>query len=124
LFTEIIEAQKTDQLGTELLGRLGRDHVTEHVTEEETTTEVDWAVSAGALTFEGRVYVPDSDELRSKVIALHHHNPESGHFGTLKTAELVSRNFYWPTLQTSVRQYVTSPIIPNQQHRLTRASWP
>jgi hypothetical protein len=73
------------------------------VTKEETTTE-EWAVSAGALTFEGRVYVPDSDELRPKVIALHH--PESGHFGALKTAELISRNFYWLALQIYVRQYV------------------
>jgi hypothetical protein len=44
-----------------------KHHVTDHVTKDETTTE-DWAVSAGALTFEGRVYVPDSDELRPKVI--------------------------------------------------------
>jgi hypothetical protein len=118
LFAEIIEAQKIDGLATELLGKLdkrGRDHVTNemtkqhvtgHVTEEETTAEVDWAVSAAALTFEGRVYVPDSDELRSKVIALHHDNLESGHFGALKTAKLISRNFYWLALQTSVRQYV------------------
>jgi hypothetical protein len=106
LFPEIIEAQKTDQLGTELLGRLGRDHVTEHMTEEETTTEFDSAISAGALTCEGRVYVPDSDELRSKVIARHYDTSDSGHFGPLKIAELISRNFYWPALQTSVRQYV------------------
>jgi hypothetical protein len=113
LLDEIIEAQKTDVLATELLGKLDKrnrdqvtkQHVTGHVTNDQTTTE-DWAVSAGALTFKGTVYVPDSDELRSKVIALHHDNPESGHFGALKTAKLVSRNFYWPALQTSVRQYV------------------
>jgi hypothetical protein len=108
---KIIESQKTDVLATELLDKHGRDqvtkqHVTGHVTKDDTSTE-DWAVSAEALIFEGRVYVPDSDELRSKVIALHHDNPESGHFGALKTAELVSRNFYWPALQTAVRQYVT-----------------
>jgi hypothetical protein len=113
LLAEITKAQKTNVLATELLGKLdkrGRDqetklHVIGLVTKDETTTE-DWTVRAGALTFEGRGYVPDSDELRSKVIALHHDNPESGHFGALKTAELVSRNFYWPALQTSVRQYV------------------
>jgi hypothetical protein len=43
--------------------------------------------------------------LRSKVTALHHDNPKSGHFGGLKTAELISRNFHWLALQTSVRQY-------------------
>jgi hypothetical protein len=109
LLAEIIEAQKTDQPVTDSLRRLAgvnhvTEHVTEHVTKEETTSEDDWAVSAGALTFEGRVYVPEG--LRSKVTALHHDNPESGHFGALKTAELISRNFYWPALQTYVRQYV------------------
>jgi hypothetical protein len=102
LFAEIIEAQRTDKLATDLLGRLGgshvtpdeasgdhvmRDeasgsHVTEHVTRDGTASE-DWAVSAGALTYEGRVYVPDSPGLRAKVTALHHDNPESGHFGAL-----------------------------------------
>jgi hypothetical protein len=121
LLAEITEAQKTDVLATELPGKLdkrGRDqatkqHVTGHVTQDETTTE-DWTVGAGALTFEGRVYVPDSDELRSKVIALHHDNPESGHFGALKTAEIVSRNFYWLALQPSVRQYVAGCEVCHQ----------
>jgi hypothetical protein len=104
LLAEITEAQGADQLATDVLRRLASEkHVTDHVTE---TTSEEGALSAGALTFEERVYVPDSDELRSKVIALHHDKPESGHFGALKTAELVSRNFYWPALQTSVRQYV------------------
>jgi hypothetical protein len=35
---------------------------------------------------------------RPKVIALHHDNPESVHFGSLKMAELVSWNFDWPAL--------------------------
>jgi hypothetical protein len=60
-----------------------KQHVTDHVTQEETTTQ-DWAVSTGELTYEERVYVPDG--LRSKVTALHHDNPGSGHFGGLKTA--------------------------------------
>jgi hypothetical protein len=40
--------------------------VTEHVTQNETTTEDDWVISAGALTHEGRVYVPDSPGLLSR----------------------------------------------------------
>jgi hypothetical protein len=53
-------------------GYSGGGHVTEHVTHDETTTEDDLVVSAGALTYEGRVYVPDSPGLRSKVTTLHH----------------------------------------------------
>jgi hypothetical protein len=104
LLAEIIEVQKTNQLATDSRRKLASvNHVTEHVTQEKTATE-DSAVSAGAPTNEGRMYVRKG--LRSKVPALHHDNPDSGHLGALKTAELVSWNFHWPALQTSVRQYV------------------
>jgi hypothetical protein len=132
LFAEIIEAQKTDRLATDSLRKLAgteEDHVMQeagsvggHVTgnvTEPISDEHDWAVSAGALTYEGRVYVPEG--LRSKVTALHHDNPESGHFGALKTAELVSRNFYWPALPTSVRQYVAGCEVC---HRIKAARHP
>jgi hypothetical protein len=94
LFARIIEAQKTDKLATELLEKLDRcnrdhvthishvtkhvikHHVTDDVTKDETTTE-EWAVDVGNLTIEGRVYVPDTDELRPNVITVHHNNSES-----------------------------------------------
>jgi len=65
-----------------------------------------WKVISGALTYEARIYVPEDDSLHGKVISLFHHNPESGHFGALKTAELASRDFYWPTLDATVRKYI------------------
>jgi len=55
-------------------------------------TGMHWKVSAGALTFEGRIYVPEA--LRNQVISLLHDNPESGHFGMPRTAELVSTVIY------------------------------
>jgi len=63
-----------------------------------------WKVVAGALTYKGRIYVPEP--LCSKVICLFHDNPESAHFGPLWTAELVSRDFYWPAMDATVRKYV------------------
>jgi hypothetical protein len=65
-----------------------------------------WKVISGALTYEGRIYVQEDDSLRGKVISLFHDNPESGHFEALKTAELASRNFYWPALDATVRKYI------------------
>jgi len=41
------------------------------------------------------------------VISLFHDNPESGHFGALKTTELVSRDCYWPAMDSGVRMYVS-----------------
>jgi len=47
-----------------------------------------WKVIAGALTFDGRIYVRET--LRNQVISIFHGNPDSGLFGVLRTAELVS----------------------------------
>jgi len=69
--------------------------------------ESQWKVVAGVLTYEGRIYVPSTDFLRGKVISLFHDNPESGHFGALKTTELVSRDFYWPAMDSRVHKYVS-----------------
>lgn len=66
----------------------------------------EWKVTTEALTDEGRIYVPADDTLRSQVISLFHDNPESGHFGALKTGELVSREFYWPAIDVTVQKYV------------------
>ena len=41
------------------------------------------------------------------MISLFHDNPESGHFGALKTTELVSRDCYWPAMDSGVRMYVS-----------------
>jgi len=35
-----------------------------------------------------------------------HDNPEYGHFGALRMAELVSRDFYWPSIHATIRKYV------------------
>jgi len=51
-----------------------------------------WNVISGAFTYKGRIYVPEP--LHSKVIGRFHENPETGHFGALRTAELIPRDFY------------------------------
>jgi len=48
----------------------------------------------------------EDDSLHSKVISLFHNNPESGHFGALKTTELTSRDINWPALDATVRKYI------------------
>jgi len=53
------------------------------------------------MTVEGRIYVPAIDSLCGTMISLFHDIPESGHFGGFKTTELVSRDFYWPVLDSS-----------------------
>jgi len=72
--------------------------------EEEPSNE--WKVTAGVLTYVRRIYIPKDDLLRNNIITLFHDNQESGHFGALKTAELVSQDFHWPALDTTVQKYI------------------
>jgi hypothetical protein len=40
------------------------------------------------------------------IIAAHHATLQAGHFGVNKTLELVSRNFWWPSMRRDVNAYV------------------
>jgi len=55
--------------------------------------ETQWEVVVGASTYVGRIHVPAVNTLRGKVIRLVPDNPESGHFGALKSTELLTRDF-------------------------------
>jgi hypothetical protein len=72
--------------------------------EEDSSNE--WKVTTGVLTYEGRISVLKDDLLHNKVISLFHHNPESDHFGALKTAKLVSRDFCWTAMDATVQEYI------------------
>jgi len=72
--------------------------------EEESSNE--WKVTTGVLTYKGRINVPKDDLRCNKVISHFHDNPESGHFRALKPAELVPRDFHWPTMDATVQKYI------------------
>jgi hypothetical protein len=103
-------AQSTNTLATDInmkivdVPMVGFSDFREYGTVEGgTDSHKNWKVMSGALTYEGRIYVPEP--LCSKVISLLHDYPESGHFGALRTAELESRDFYWLAINATVRMY-------------------
>jgi len=79
----IIAAQRSDPLAVDVWAKLVDRAMIDgtHIAQDES----EWKVMAGVLNYEGRVYVPATDSLHEKVISLFHDNPESGHFGALKT---------------------------------------
>jgi hypothetical protein len=99
LLPAIKAAQNTDRLATDMKNQIGGQDGS-----KDKDTDMQWKVSAGALTFEGRIYVPEV--LRNQVISLFHDTPESGYLGALRTAELISRDFYWLGLDTIGWKYV------------------
>jgi len=99
LLQEIKTAQAIDTLAADVKRRIFGTPIVDisdlqRIDEPEEDSSNEWKVPTGVLTYKGRIYVPKDDLLRNKVISLFHDNPESGHFGDLRTAELVSRDFY------------------------------
>jgi len=54
---------------------------------------------------EGKIYIPKG-ELRGEIIRLHHNTLVEGHGGRWKTAELVTRNYWWPGVTKEMGRYV------------------
>ena len=54
----------------------------------------------------GRLYMPENNLLRMEVIQKHHNSPVAGHPGYKKTLDLLQRNYYWPEMATTVKEYI------------------
>jgi hypothetical protein len=107
LLQEIQAAQALDALAADVKHRIVGPPIVDiadrqRIDDLEEESPNEWKVTAGVLTYKGRIYVPMDDLRRNKVISLFHNNPESGHFGALKTAELVLQEFHWPTVDATV----------------------
>jgi len=55
------------------------------------------------LCWKKRIYAPK--DLRRRLMESEHDSKIAGHFGRERTMELISRNFYWPNMETDIRKY-------------------
>ena len=53
-----------------------------------------------------RLYVPDVDDLRSRVLKELHDTPTAGHLGITRLLHKATRMFWWPRLKKTIEQYV------------------
>jgi len=71
-----------------------------------------WKAIMGALTFEGRLDVPEA--LFNQVKSPFSDNPESVNFEAIQITQLVFREFYWQLLDTTAREYIVGGAVCNQ----------
>jgi len=67
----------------------------------------EWSNINGLLWFRGKIYVPQSPDLRRQIVALCHDTHIAGHPGHWKTLELVSQNYWWPQMSRYIGRYVS-----------------
>ena len=62
----------------------------------------------GLLYIYGLLYVPDKEHLYRDIIHAHHDHPAAGHPGRAATYELVSRNYWWPSMRKTIARYLSN----------------
>ena len=60
------------------------------------------------MLYDNRIYVPQDDAIRLELLDQHHDSPLAGHYGTAKTIELLSRNYWYPSMHAHIKSYVTT----------------
>ena len=58
------------------------------------------------LVFRGRLWIPDSEDLRRRIIEENHDPPLVGHPGTAGTYARIKRDVFWPKMNMDVKRYV------------------
>jgi len=60
----------------------------------------------GLLLKDGRVYVPEDNGVKLRILGGCHDGKTAGHLGQEKTLELVARDYFWPGMRKFVNEYV------------------
>ena len=58
------------------------------------------------LLHQGKIYIPDHNNLCLEVLQNHHDHPLRGHQGIRKTVQLIMRSYFWPGLRRDVTRYI------------------
>ena len=79
------------------------------ISEQLSNPTLHWTIDpTGLLRLDNRIYIPDSENLRLRVLQYKHDHPISGHFGHNHTLDLIRQEFVWPDLRNSVKSYIKS----------------
>ena len=65
---------------------------------------LDWEDGLGRK--EGRIWVPESDELWRKILGLYHDSPVTGHLGMSGTLEIVARSYWRRNMTDWITRYI------------------
>ena len=56
----------------------------------------DWSCDARILSYQGRIYIPDQDNLQLDLVKKFHDHQTTGHPRYLKTKQLLTARHWWP----------------------------
>ncbi|QRW20747.1 Retrotransposable element Tf2 protein [Rhizoctonia solani] len=68
--------------------------------------DYDW--EEDLLWYQGKLVIPDAENLKEQLLREFHDSPLAGHPGQQRTLELLSRNYWWPGMKSSAKEWVES----------------
>ena len=80
----------------------------ETLTKEEKELPKQWSISDDQLYYKDHLYIPDNEDLQTRIAKSCHDSKIAGHFGQEKTVEIITGDFYWKKITDWVNDYVRS----------------
>ena len=66
----------------------------------------DWTFEDDMFYWKNWIYILKNQELQGKIIKVHHDSILAGHPGQYKTWELITRTYWWHSVNRDIAQYV------------------
>ena len=98
----ILKLQVTDSVTNKIKERVANPRRKASVSRE-------WSLGrSGELLHNQRLFVPAEQAVKQEILHLFHDDPMAGHFGPVRTLELIERKFYWEQIRKDVRDHCKS----------------
>ena len=97
---QLLEAYQEDPFAQQLRNALEQDH-----RRLPGFPLAECSLDGSMVRFRQRLFVPDHAELRRKLCQAAHDGPSFGHPGSAKTHELLAREYWWPGMLLTVKQF-------------------
>jgi hypothetical protein len=96
---KIIEAAKSDLQYKELMAKLQQGNLQKKIEEYKLDNDE-------ILMYRGRIYVPNSQELKNMILGEMHNVPYAGHPGYQKTIAAIKSQYYWPGMKKEFADFI------------------
>ena len=99
----------TERLHSDIKSHLRDDPTSAEHLDHQLQSDPKWALDPDSLLrHSGCIYVLETRNLQLRVLQYSHDHPLAGHFGQTKTLHTVHMQYYWPGLQTYIKDYCKS----------------
>jgi len=60
----------------------------------------------GLLWYEGKIWIPNDEGIRTALMAKYRNPPHAGYGGTGKTTDLINRRYYWAKIREDIKRFI------------------